>query len=65
MNLYKWFYFCSCVQIRNWFDYRNHICIVSICVSVIICIILCSDSLEIYLNLIIPTGIREAWTEFV
>ena len=21
---------CSCVQIRNWFDYRNHICIVSI-----------------------------------
>lgn len=20
---------CSCVQIRNWFDYRNHICIVS------------------------------------
>ena len=19
----------SCVQIRNWFDYRNHICIVS------------------------------------
>uniref|UniRef100_A0A453LPB2 Protein kinase domain-containing protein n=2 Tax=Aegilops tauschii subsp. strangulata TaxID=200361 RepID=A0A453LPB2_AEGTS len=20
--------FCSCVQIRNWFDYRNHICIV-------------------------------------
>lgn len=26
----KWFWFCSCVQIRNWFDYRNHICIVSI-----------------------------------
>jgi hypothetical protein len=24
------FILCSCVQIRNWFDYRNHICIVSI-----------------------------------
>jgi|UPI0002209EE0 hypothetical protein len=22
--------FCSCVQIRKWFDYRSHICIVSI-----------------------------------
>ncbi|RDX72496.1 Serine/threonine-protein kinase AFC1, partial [Mucuna pruriens] len=22
------FVLCSCVQIRNWFDYRNHICIV-------------------------------------
>ncbi|KAK9290351.1 hypothetical protein L1049_008519 [Liquidambar formosana] len=22
------FILCSCVQIRNWFDYRNHICIV-------------------------------------
>lgn len=21
--------FCSCVQVRNWFEYRNHICIVS------------------------------------
>jgi hypothetical protein len=21
---------CSCVQIRTWFDYRNHICIVSV-----------------------------------
>ena len=30
LYLYKPVYFCSCVQIRNWFDYRNHICIVSI-----------------------------------
>lgn len=34
LNFYvKWlngFIPCSCVQIRNWFDYRNHICIVSI-----------------------------------
>jgi hypothetical protein len=29
MDLHRWFYACSCVQIRNWFDYRNHICIVS------------------------------------
>lgn len=29
MDLHGWFYACSCVQIRNWFDYRNHICIVS------------------------------------
>ncbi|VAI47580.1 unnamed protein product [Triticum turgidum subsp. durum] len=28
MGLHEWFYACSCVQIRNWFDYRNHICIV-------------------------------------
>ncbi|KAM3235426.1 hypothetical protein P3L10_015462 [Capsicum annuum] len=24
----NWFIPCSCVQIRSWFDYRNHICIV-------------------------------------
>lgn len=32
MLLLRWlsvFILCSCVQIRNWFDYRNHICIVS------------------------------------
>lgn len=27
------FILCSCVQIRNWFDYRNHICIVSVLVN--------------------------------
>ena len=30
-QLLSGFILCSCVQIRNWFDYRNHICIVSIC----------------------------------
>ncbi|KAJ8532909.1 hypothetical protein K7X08_015798 [Anisodus acutangulus] len=25
---YHFFYSCSCVQIRNWFDYRSHTCIV-------------------------------------
>ena len=29
-QLLNGFILCSCVQIRNWFDYRNHICIVSI-----------------------------------
>jgi len=31
LNPLRWlnaFIPCSCVQIRNWFDYRNHICIV-------------------------------------
>ncbi|CAL9149641.1 unnamed protein product [Musa hybrid cultivar] len=28
LYMYKMVHSCSCVQIRNWFDYRNHICIV-------------------------------------
>ena len=62
MDLHRWFYACSCVQIRNWFDYRNHICIVSTYASRRL-YFSCFWWSGYDIGLMISSGIWEAWAK--